>query len=95
VLDQPGVYTLTTGAGNVPIAVNVPAEEADVHTIDNAAIKSALGNIDLTLAGDQPPTDTAIASMANDWGWTVMLILLVAVGLESFMAMHFGHFRGR
>ena len=42
-LSQPGVYTLNTGAGSLPIAVNVPPEEADVHTIDQPVIKAAWG----------------------------------------------------
>jgi hypothetical protein len=95
ILTQPGVYSLATGAGSVPVAVNLPPEEADVHTIDNTAIKSALGGIDLTLDGDQVPAENALASAASDWGWTVMLLVFCAVGLESFLAMHFGHFRKR
>ena len=90
-LDQPGIYKLDTGAGNVPVAVNVPPEEADVHTIDDTALKNALGGIDLTLNNDQPLAVLAQSSMSNDWGWTVMLCVLGLVGAESFLAMRFGH----
>src|SRR6185436_13481912 len=56
ILETPGVYNLATATGNVPIAVNVPAaDEADVQTIDDAAIKSALGGIDAVMADDQLP----------------------------------------
>jgi hypothetical protein len=93
VLLQPGVYTLSTGAGTLPIAVNVPSEEADVHTIDNTAIKNALGNIDLTLNNDQPLPLLAQSAAGDDWGWTVMVCVLGLVGAESFLAMRFGHHR--
>ncbi len=92
-LAEPGAYTLATGTTRIPIAVNVPAEEADVHTIDNTAIKTALGGIDLALNDDQIPTETAMSSAGSDWGWGVMLAVLCVVGLESFLAMQFGHFR--
>lgn len=92
-LDLPGVYMLSTGAGNVPVAVNVPAEEADVRTIDDAAIGAALGGIDVTRAGDQIPHQTEASMAGNDLGWDVMALVLVFVGLEAFLAMRFGHFR--
>ena len=93
VLDQPGIYSLATGTGNVPVAVNVPAEAADVHTVPDAAIKDALGGIDLKLNNDQPVALIAQSSMGDDWGWTVMLGVLALVGAESFFAMRFGHYR--
>ncbi len=72
-LQQPGIYTLSTGTGSIPIAVNLPAEGADVHTISDSAIKDALGGIDLKLNDDQPPALIAQTGMGDDWGWTVML----------------------
>ena len=92
-LDHPGIYTLATGTGNLPVAVNVPPEEADVHTLDDAALKNALGGINLTLNNDQPIALLAQSSMGEDWGWTVMLAVLLLVGAESFLAMRFGHHR--
>jgi hypothetical protein len=93
VLDQPGIYTLATGNGNMPIAVNLPPDGADLHTIDDAALKSALGGIDLTLNNDQPLPLLAESSVGDDWGWTVMLCVLGLVGAESYLAMRFGHHR--
>jgi len=93
VLDQPGIYTLSTGTGTIPVAVNVPSDAADVHTIDDAALKSALGGIDLTLNNDQPLALVAQSSTGEDWGWTVMVCMLGLVGAESFLAMKFGHHR--
>jgi hypothetical protein len=90
---MPGIYTLMTGAGNVPIAVNVPADEADVQTIDDAAIKSALGGIDVTMADDELPQQSQAASATSDFGWNVMLMVLAFVGLEAFLAMRFGHYK--
>jgi hypothetical protein len=89
----PGIYTLTTGAGNVPIAVNVPAEEADVQTIDDVAIKSALGGTDVTMVDDSLPQQAQAASAASDMGWNVMMMVLAFVGLEAFLAMRFGHYK--
>ena len=77
----------------LPIAVNVPPEEADVHTIDDSALKNALGGIDVTLNNDQPVVLLAQSSVGDDWGWTVMLCVLGLVGAESFLAMRFGHHR--
>lgn len=92
-LDFPGVYMLATAAGNLPVAVNVPAEEADVQTIDDAAIKSALGGIDMTMTNDQPPAQAEAVSAGNDLGWNVMALVMIFVGLEAFLAMRFGHYR--
>jgi von Willebrand factor type A domain/Aerotolerance regulator N-terminal len=91
-LALPGIYTLTTGTGNVPIAVNVPAEEADVQTIDTPAIKSALGEIDAEMLDDQLPHQAVAVDRGNDQGWNVMFVVLVLVGMEAFLAMRFGHF---
>ena len=92
-LAAPGIYTLATGTVTLPIAVNVPAEEADVHIINDAALRSALGGIDLHLSGDQPAAASSASASGDDWGWCVMLAVLAVVGLESFLAMRFGHFR--
>ena len=57
-ISKPGVYTLNTGVSRLPIVVNVPNDEADIRTLDNAAIKRALGDIDLATLADQPPPDS-------------------------------------
>jgi Mg-chelatase subunit ChlD len=94
-LTRPGVYRLSTGAATLPVAVNIPAEEADVRTIDDAAIKKALGDAEIELQGDVlPPAIVASADTAgNDFGWPFMLIGVLLVAAECFMAMRFGHYR--
>jgi Mg-chelatase subunit ChlD len=94
-LKQPGVYHLNTGSSTIPVAVNVPAEEADVRTLDNGAIKSALGGIDVDLEGDALPAPAASAGAVagSDFGWPLMLAGLLLVGSECFLAMRFGHYR--
>ena len=92
-LTVPGVYALGLGDANIPIAVNIPASEADIRTINDSAIKEALGRIDLTLAGDQPPSETQVADAGRDWGWHLMLIVFALLGAEAFMAMRFGHWK--
>jgi Mg-chelatase subunit ChlD len=92
-LTKPGVYTLSTGTRTLPVSVNVPSDEADVRTLDNAAIKKALGDIDVALEGDQLPPEPVTADSGNDYGWSVMALVLALVGVECFMAMRFGHYR--
>jgi hypothetical protein len=89
------VYRLSTGAATLPIAVNVPADEADVRTIDDHSIKRALGDADTVLEGDAiPPAQVNAANLAgNDFGWPVMLAGLLFVAAECYMAMRFGHYR--
>jgi hypothetical protein len=90
---RPGVYTLETGERSYPIAVNVPADEADVRTIDPAAVKSALGDINLTIEGDQAPVEMSRNDPGKDFGWSFMLVVLGLVAVECFMAMEFGHYK--
>lgn len=92
-IERPGVYSLKTGDRTIPIAVNVPADEADLRTLDDNALRKALGNIDLTMLADQLPPLTAERPTGDDFGWAVMAALFALVGLESFMAMRFGHHR--
>ena len=92
-LAVPGVYNLSVGDSTIPIAVNVPASEADIRTINDQAIRQTLGNINMTLEGDQLPAETQVAEAGRDWGWHLMLIVFVLLGAEAFMAMRFGHWR--
>lgn len=91
-LAKPGVYTLLTGARKIPIVVNVPDDEADIRSLDNSAIRSALGEIDVTLEGDELPAIGAQAT-GRDFGWSFMIVVLGLVGLECFLAMRFGHYK--
>jgi hypothetical protein len=92
-LDKPGIYTLTTGNRTIPVAVNVPDDEADIRPMDGSAIKKALGDIEISMLDDQLPAEAASQISGNDFGWSFMLIVLTLVGLECFMAMKFGHYR--
>jgi hypothetical protein len=102
-LTQPAIYQLSTGVAQIPIAVNPPADEADVHTIDDAAVRAAMGGIDFKSYGDRAPDpaaaettveaagDTTADASANgsrvDWGWTLLLGVLGLVAAESYVAM--------
>jgi Mg-chelatase subunit ChlD len=94
-LVRPGVYRLSTGAATMPIAVNIAADEADVRTLDDGAIRKALGDVEVELHGDTlPPAIAAAADTSgNDFGWPFMLIGAMLVAAECFMAMRFGHYR--
>jgi hypothetical protein len=92
-LNEPGVYTLSLGSSTVPIAVNVPAAEADIRTIPDQSIREDLGNIQMSTEGDQPPAEGAVAQAGRDWGWNIMVLVFILLGVEAFMAMRFGHWR--
>jgi hypothetical protein len=90
---KPGLYTLATGERSIPIAVNVPGDEADVRAVDSSVIRKALGDIDIDFEADQLPPLTEAETAGNDFGWSVMTIVLAMVGLECFLAMKFGHYK--
>ncbi len=92
-ITKPGLYSLDLGSGTVPIAVNVPAEEADVRTIGNDEVHKALGDIDMALEGDDIPSDVAADREGSDWAGPALIALFILVGVECFLAMRFGHYR--
>ena len=92
-LARPGVYTLSTGSGNLPVAVNVPSDEADVRTLAPEAVRSALGGIDVAMRGAEIPAVAAAADIGNDLSWAFMLAVFALLAVECFMAMRFGHHR--
>lgn len=92
-LGKPGVYALNTGSGIVPIAVNVPADEADVRTLSDEALRQALGGAGVTLRGSEVPAAMAQADRGNDLSWAFMLAVFALLAVECFMAMRFGHYR--
>src|SRR5262249_11296024 len=75
-LVRPGLYKLSTGNRSIPIAVNVPAEEADIRPVDPSVIRKSLGEIDIDFQSDQLPPISENASAGNDYGWTIMTIVL-------------------
>jgi hypothetical protein len=92
-LTKPGLYTLNTGNRKIPIAVNVPDDEADIRTLDDAALTRAMGDAPMEFEADQLSPIASAQDNANDYGWSIMLIVLVLVGMECFLAMRFGHYR--
>lgn len=94
-LRKPGVYQLQVKPNTWwPIAVNVVPEEADVRTVSDAFIQHALGDIQLTFHGDDFSLKHILdADKQDNWATTVLMILLVLLGVECFMAMWFGHYK--
>lgn len=92
-LSRPGVYALATGSATLPVVVNLPPEEADIRPLDERALGAALGGASVEFVGDVFPADAERDLAGNDLGWMVMLAVLALVGLESLMAMRFGHYR--
>lgn len=97
-LARPGVYSLELKPNvTVPVAVNVAAaEEADVRTVGNEFVRQALGDIQMTLLGDELPLEQIMsAKEGNDWAGAILVALLALLAIETFMAMRFGHYRHR
>jgi hypothetical protein len=92
-LRRPGVYSLQVGTRRIPVAVNVPDDEADVRTLPDAAIKESLGGVDVALLGPELPPDAALNDTGNDLSWAFMLAVLGLLAVECVMAMRFGHYR--
>jgi hypothetical protein len=93
-LSKPGVYSLNLGTGTVPVAVNVPArDEADIRTLGNEEVRKSLGDIQMTLANDEIPSEASLSRTGNDWGGPILLAVLAMLAVEGFMAMSFGHYR--
>lgn len=92
-LDKPGLYQLSIGSEKLPIAVNVPAEEADLRLIPPEAVKKILGGIDMQMYADSIPASALARDDGSDLGWTLMCLVLALAAVECFMAMRFGHYR--
>jgi len=94
---RPGLYKLSyqsrTGPDVRYVAVNVPSDQGDVSLLPPAAIKKAMGDIDLEMLGDAAPIAGLSRRDRSDLGWFMMVLVLVLAGAECFMAMHFGHYR--
>jgi hypothetical protein len=93
-LGKPGVYRLSTGSVVYPVIVNVPTSEADTRLVDSQSIRKTLGGIDVDFEQDMLPREFAGANQGKDFGWSLMLIVLGLLGVESFMAMKFGRYKG-
>ncbi len=90
-LSRPGIYKLNTGIRELPIAVNMVAEESDLRSVDSSVIKSTLGEQNVSVYEDALPALGTTASAGNDFGWIAMAAVLLFIAAESFMAMRFGH----
>jgi hypothetical protein len=92
-LERPGMYQLNVGNAVLPVAVNVPPDEADIRLLPPDAIRKALGDIEVQTLGDETPGGAIARDDSTDLGWTIMVIVLALVGFECFIAMKFGHYR--
>ena len=93
-LESVGVYALKSGERSWPVAVNVPADESDLRPLDESAVRAVLGDIDLTMQGDELPPEVGSAEEGRaDFGWTLLLIVLGLAAFECVLAMRFGNQR--
>ena len=93
IIKHPGVYTLSGGALDIPISVNLPSDSADLRPLSDEAIRQALGNVSVSTFGAELPAELADPDEGRDFGWSLMAIVLVLLGAECFVAMRFGHHR--
>lgn len=91
-LKEPGLFQLDVGIATYPIAVNMPASESDVRRLDETALREALGGVELTVV-DAAETEALSEENVNDFGWPLLLAVLLLAGAETWMALHFGHTR--
>ena len=89
-LTNPGVYRLSVGDRSMPIAVNVPEGSADIRPVNATEISQALGGIPCNMLGDSLPALDVMSTAGSDYGWSVMLILLLLLATECVLAMRFG-----
>lgn len=92
-LSTPGIYHLSASGEDYPIAVNVPGDEADVRPVVAARIASILGGGAINLMGDELPVIGSQDDQGNDFGWAVMIVVLLLACGECYLAMRFGHHR--
>ena len=93
-LEEPGVYQLSTGDRGWPVAVNLPANESDLRGMTQESVTAALGDVELQWLGDELPSQSiAEEDERPDFGWSLLLAVLLLAGLECFMAMRFGRHR--
>ena len=92
-LTRPGLYRINLGSAILPVAVNVPAEEADLRVLPTATIVTSLGDISVQSFEDTVPAAALARDDGSDLGWSLLLVLLGLVCAECFLAMHFGHYR--
>ncbi|HWE04550.1 MAG TPA: BatA domain-containing protein [Tepidisphaeraceae bacterium] len=93
-INKPGVYMLSLGDRKIPIAVNVPAaDEANVTTLTDDAVRHALGDIAMTMQSAEAPEEAIVGREGNDFSWWTMAAVLALVGFECFIAMKLGHYR--
>jgi hypothetical protein len=92
-LEHPGLYTLWTGMRDYPIAVNLDPASSDLRPLDGLALRRALGDVDVTLNGDQVPPLTDSADSARDYGWALLFAMLFLAAAETLLAKRFGHHR--
>lgn len=88
-LDRPGVYRLETGNAVYPIAVNFPAVESDLRTLDAPSLRHALGGVAIQFEQDQPPSAQTDPSESRDLGWSLLAMAAGLLVVECFLAMWF------
>lgn len=88
-VERPGLYRLQIDGKSYPIAVRFPASESNLTHLDAAAIRRALGDITMQQEADRLPGEYASARDQADFGWPLLLAVMILAGTECFLAMWF------
>ena len=88
-LEVPGLYRLQIDGKSYPIAVRFPASESNLTHLDPAAIRRALGDITMEQDADRLPAEFATSRDQADFGWPLLLAVLILAATECFLAMWF------
>ena len=92
---EPGEYALAIDARRLPVAVNFPAVESDLRRADDALLREAFGeDAELTDLAEGA-ADALVAGDADrpDWGWPLLLAVLLLAGGEALYAALLGRRR--
>ena len=88
-LHRPGLYRLQLDGKTYPIAVRFPQEEADVTRVDAGAIRQALGDVPMEQGEDRLPASVLVDRDKNDFGWPLLVAVMILLASEAFLAMWF------
>lgn len=92
-MTRPGAYQLSTGSRTLPVVVSASGEDSDIRVLDDRSLQLAMGGADVQFEKDELPPVSSNQDSGNDFGWSVMIGVLILVCAECFLAMKFGHYR--
>ncbi len=92
---EPGSYALAVDADRLPVAVNFPASESDLRRAEDATLREAFGGEAELIDLSDEAVEQIVASDADrpDWGWPLLVAVLLLAGGEAAYAALLGRRR--